>query len=295
MVDDIQSEAAKKRLIHVKGHVDALSLTAQQALSLSEAGKGSFQGCLYNLGSHAFVNALYSWFGLHDLDAMKEWFFLSASLDKKIYEIEIDQSGPIGKLLHPLLSDNRDLIEWYANNPALYPQDRIENTKTADFFAYQGAVAIRGEWDRLRDRCARVLADPPRTSQLKKYIIDHQFFLALADHDVPRMEAAIAAVAKPRAVRNRANDESGFTESLFSSYAVIYAKIAWFHGFEIKVNSPPLSCGMAAGKAIIALSSTLQIPRLTSAIWELRLSSQQPGRLAGATGRIVVIARGLLD
>ena len=241
MADDTLSEAAKSRLIHVKGHVEASSRSAQQALSFIENGTGSFKGCLYNLGRNAFVNAIYSWFGLHDLDAMKEWFFLSASLDKKIYEIEIDRNGAIGKLLqllHPLLSDNRDLIEWYANTPDLYYQDRVENTKTADFFAYQGVVAIRGEWDRLRDRCARVLADPPRTSQLKKYIIDHQFFLALADNDVPRMEAAIAAVAEPRAVRGRANDESGFTESLISTYAVIYAKIAWFHGFEVKVNSP---------------------------------------------------------
>ncbi|MFS8116398.1 Imm49 family immunity protein [Rhizobium jaguaris] len=240
MTDEVLSEAAKSRLIHVKGHVDALSLTARQALSLIEAGKGSFKGCLYNLGSHAFANAIYSWFSLHDLDAMKDWFFLSASLDKKIYEIEIDRNGAIGKLLqllHPLLSDNRDLIEWYAYNPDLYYQDRIENTKTADFFAYQGVVAIQGDWDRLRDRCARVLADLPKTANLKKYIIDHEFFVALADHDVPRMEAAIAAIAEPRTVRARANDESGFTESLISSYAVIYAKIAWFHGFEVKVNS----------------------------------------------------------
>lgn len=241
MTDNFLSEAAKKRLVHVKGHIEARSPAVQQALSFIENGQGSFEGCLRTLSSHAFRHAIYSWFGLRDLEAMKEWFFLSASLDKKIYEIEIDRSGPISKLLqllYPLLSDNRDLIEWYANNLDLYYQDRIENTKTADFFAYQGVVAIRGEWDRLKDRCARVLADPPRTSQLKKYIIDHQFFLALADHDVPRMEAAIAAVAEPRAVRGRANDESGYTESLISTYAVIYAKIAWFHGFKVKIDSP---------------------------------------------------------
>ncbi|UWU24780.1 immunity 49 family protein (plasmid) [Rhizobium sp. CB3060] len=241
MADDDPSEAAKKRLIHVKGHVEVGSLSAQQALSFIENSKGSFEGCLRTLRSYAFANAIYSWFGLQELDAMKEWFFLSASLRKKNYEIEIDRNSAMAKLLellHPLLSDNRDLIEWYANNPDLYYQDRIENTKTSDFFAYQGVVAIQGDWDRLRDRCARVLADPPKTSQLKKYIIDHQFFLALANHDLPRMEAAIAAVAEPRAVRNRANDESGYTESLISTYAVIYSKIAWFHGFEVKVNSP---------------------------------------------------------
>lgn len=83
MAEITLSEAAKKRLIHVKEHVEGRSLSAQQALSFIEKGTGSFKGCLYNLGSHAFVNAIYSWFGLHDLDAMKEWFFLSASLDKK--------------------------------------------------------------------------------------------------------------------------------------------------------------------------------------------------------------------
>jgi hypothetical protein len=52
------------------------------------------------------------------------------------------------------------------------------------------------------------------------------------------MEEALGALVSPKAVRARSNDDSGYTEGLVSTAAVIYAKIAWLHGHEVRVNSP---------------------------------------------------------
>lgn len=39
-------------------------------------------------------------------------------------------------------------------------------------------------------------------------------------------------------MRSRINDDSGYAADLISTEAVIYAKIAWFHGYEVRVDSP---------------------------------------------------------
>lgn len=118
-----------------------------------------------------------------------------------------------------------------------YHPDRIEDHKTHDFFAYQAVVGLHGDWGRLAERCERVIADPPGSSGELKYSRDHKFYLALAHQDVPAMEQALGEIVTPHALKSRANDESGFTEGLISSWAVIYAKIAWLHGYEVKVDS----------------------------------------------------------
>ncbi|MFC5500080.1 Imm49 family immunity protein [Caenimonas terrae] len=65
-----------------------------------------------------------------------------------------------------------------------------------------------------------------------------QFLLALAEHDVGKMEAVLQSLVTPRSVAGRNNDESGFTEDLISKAAVIYAKIAWRDGYRLQPNSP---------------------------------------------------------
>ena len=87
------------------------------------------------------------------------------------------------------------------------------------------------------ERCERVLADPPGASREQKYLGDHKFFLALARQDKSAMEDALRALVSPRAVKDRANDDSGYATDLISTAGVIYAKIAWLHGHEVQVDS----------------------------------------------------------
>jgi hypothetical protein len=39
-------------------------------------------------------------------------------------------------------------------------------------------------------------------------------------------------------INRRKNFETGYTEELISTMPVIYAKIAWYHGHEVRVDSP---------------------------------------------------------
>jgi hypothetical protein len=206
-----------------------------------ENNAGSPKGSVMRLGSHAEAKAMSCWFEEHDVPSMRQWSYVAARPQMLVYRFETDTSGPFGKtlgLMKPRLSNNKLVIDWFARYDAAYDLTRAENHKTHDFLAYQAIVALRGEWPRLLERCERVLANPPGASREQNYLGDHKFFLALARQDKSAMEDALRAMVSPRAVKNRADDDSGFGADLISAAGVIYAKIAWLHGHEVQVDSP---------------------------------------------------------
>jgi hypothetical protein len=193
------------------------------------------------LADFAIRNALLSWFDKQDIRVMKNWWHTSAALTKNYYEMKPLRGYNIGakflQLMPPLLSDDDDLIAYYAHADAIYDLDRAEDHKTHDFWAYQAIVALRGDWERLKERCETVLADPPKASKEQKYLIDHRFYRALACGDEKAMSDVIRELVTPKLLAARRNYESGFTGDLISTPAVIFSKLAWRAGFRIDTGS----------------------------------------------------------
>ena len=183
-----------------------------------------------------------AWFQDHDLTATRQWFRQSAEMNKRAYEIRYGTVGAGGKTLElraPLVSNDDELIAWFANARHLYNAKAVQDHKSGDdFWAYQAIVALRGEWRELEARCDRVLADPPRAASEQKYLVDHRFYRGLARGDEAEMLAALAEMLQPKAVRARGNDESGFTQDLIFTPALIYTKLAWRKGHRIDPRSP---------------------------------------------------------
>ena len=233
-------ELAVQRVAHIKSHLDK-GFKLDQLVGNVVNKRGNPVASTMSLSAHAEAAAMYAWFGKHDLVAMRNWCYVASRLDQMWYLMEENKSGPGAKmlqLLRPLLSNNSSLIEWFAHYDAAYDMDRVEDPKTHDFWAYQAVVALRGQWDRLKERNERILRDPPTVSAEQKYLLDYQFYLALARQDTARMSEVLEQLVAPDAILARINDDSGYTAHLISTAAVIYAKIAWHHGCEVRVNSP---------------------------------------------------------
>ncbi|KLU26400.1 hypothetical protein EOS_09680 [Caballeronia mineralivorans PML1(12)] len=232
-------EARSKRLAHIEQHLNAADL--ERLIHFFKTKTGDPHACVMLLDSNATATAVVAWFRDHDLSAMKRWFYIGGNLTRMEYRMVNDTLSPGAKmlaLLKPLLSDDDLLVNWFVGHSAAYDPRRVENHKTHDFWAYQATIAIQGDWQRLESRCERILADPPGASGEKKYLGDHRFYMALARGDIPAMEEAIHQIVTPKALSVRGNDESGFTKNLISTPAVIYAKIAWRHGYHVKIDSP---------------------------------------------------------
>jgi hypothetical protein len=235
-------EKVDLRLAHIAKHLDLEDSIDRKVYNIVH-NAGNPIACAIGLSSHAKAKAMFAWFKNHSLKSFREWCFVAAKLDQMWYRMRDDTINPgarLLQLLNPLMSNNIEIIDWFKNNDSAYNMQRVESHKTHDFWAYQAIIALRGDWEKLAARCQMVLNDPPKASGEQKYLIDHEFYFALARADVGKMKEILAYLVSAKALRVRKDDESGYTADLISSYAVIYSKIALMHGYDVKFESPYL-------------------------------------------------------
>jgi len=203
--------------------------------------QGNSGPSLLMLSDHAYGSALLSWFVRRDLAAMRQWLYTTARLDQMYYQRIEDRGRALNKawrLLYPLVSNHPGMTQWFAGCDEIYDLKRVEYVRTWDYLGYQAPLALRGDWNRLARRSQAAIDYLRATKSKVRYLADQEFFLALARQDRPSMEVALERLTQPKLIRSRINDEHGFAENLISTPAVVYAKIAWLHGHEVKVDSP---------------------------------------------------------
>ena len=233
--------SVKKGVEHLGNHWD------QEAVELLNENRGSRLGCLNVLFSDSKSQSLRSWFALEDLRGHKQWAYIAAKLQRMIFQAEPWRWLPAFAHLFPLLSDSEDVIDWYSRHrlPFFVQDDERGNEAVnkddpnlVTFHSYQLHLALRAKWEELYKRCERILA-APETPEGKDFLIDHRFYLALAEGNKPEMEFALNHLTSPDVARIR-NFGVAFvlTENLIATHATIYAKVAWRHGYEVQINSP---------------------------------------------------------
>ena len=229
------AESVEKGLAHLGRRTPGTEVDA-----LNE-GRGSRRGCLGNLSVGVEPMSLRAWFKDHDLRGFKQWAYVAAKVNRMIFQMEPGSWFPAYEHLYALMSDCEAMVDWYRQHRVSYflegeIKDR-DNPKQAAFHGYQALLALNGKWDLLRQRCEQILsADLKRD---RKFLVDHRFYLALANGDKAGMEAALNELTSPKVARIRNFALAfGFTENLIATHATIYAKIAWRHGYEVEVDSP---------------------------------------------------------
>lgn len=229
------------QVAHVRNNVQMSSALMEKFICNVTHDQGNSGPSLLMLTDHAYGSALLSWFARHDLAALRQWLYTAARLDQAYYRRVEDRGGSLGKtwaFVKPLVSNHPGMIRWFAECDMIYDLKQVENVRTWDYLTYQAPLALRGDWDRLARRSQVAMDYLSATKSKAKYLPDQEFFLALASQDRPGMEAALEKLTQPKLIRSRINDEHGFAETLISTPAVVYAKIAWLHGHEVKVNTP---------------------------------------------------------
>lgn len=185
---------------------------------------------------------MFIWFAKGDLQQVKQWSYLSAKAKRMHYQIKPYSWFPSYEFLSALLSDNQEIIDWYAAHQSSYNVNRYEiaardNPESPTFHGYQMILALNNQWDELRERCERILNMELKRD--KKYLVDHRFYLGLANGDQAAMEEALAELTSPKVAKVRNYEFAfGLTEQLIATHAVIYAKLAWLKGYPVQVDTP---------------------------------------------------------
>ena len=232
-------DRALSRLAHTQSHLDG-GFDVPGCVFRIKTGTGDPLACAGSLSRQAYAEGINAWFAHSDLDAMKNQFFVSERLRQYRYIRKNDKMNFMLKTLDfmaSLVADYEPLIAWFCNNNDIFDAKRVQSTTTADFVAYQVRLAVQGDFAQLRERCARLSARPPAGPK-KRFLLDNDFFIALTEGDKAAMEAVLHELTSPASIRRRLDSESGYSEGLISTFGVIYAKVAWRHGYEVVVDTP---------------------------------------------------------
>lgn len=209
------------------------------AISLILEGKGNRGGCLANLQRLTTAKSLIAWFRDHDLQAFKEWAFVAAKLQRMARQLAPTEMISAPNLMYVVFSDHEDIISWFSQHTGYFQNNKdAHNPKQAVYFHYQAFLALRGDWDELKNRCERILAMEHEIKKDRRFLLDQRFYLALAEGKVAEMESVLTEMTNPKNARVR-NFEFpfGLEERLFSGFATLYAKLAWRHGYQLQVDS----------------------------------------------------------
>lgn len=233
------NENVANGLVHLRNQYQQLKDDENTFACNVEKNAGNVVGCLMFLENIASASSLISWFSEKDVNGLKKSAYVAGMLRRAIYQREpltgiYSPGTPLSDMLMPLISDHPRLNAWLVAFDGINVE-RVDKLDTWEFVTYQAKLALRGEWDRLAERSETWLANVPE--KMKRFILDNRFHLALARGDVAEMERLLAAMVEPKEIKWR-NEHEGYTGWFIVRQAVIYAKIAWRHGYEVQLDTP---------------------------------------------------------
>ena len=201
-----------------------------------------------------FYSALKSYFIDNDVSSAKQHFYICGRVD--VYAnlkrnenstewAKDDFYGAIAKrmnlrtnLMAAVLSDHPVMIAQYGQ--LTYPDYQKEFKAGEITVLTEGAKSImRKDWAGLQRVVEYIdTKNKLKTQPWKAQIPDRDFFEGMLEKNQPKIEAALAELLTPKRVKQR--DDFETERELFARMAVLYAKLAYFNGYELSIRHPLL-------------------------------------------------------
>ena len=151
------------------------------------------------------------------------------------------------QMFEMLMSNNPDFITFFKNNIDMIMPDDYDSKKNkygylkndyGTFFLIRVILhAIRGDFEEAKKRCTAYLEKPLKDSYYKYWELHYEFLSALADKNIDEMKKAIDGMMEQKVARKFSNDNNPNYEFYLHVYVIIYAKIALYHGIDLKIDN----------------------------------------------------------
>ncbi|MGB8194027.1 MAG: Imm49 family immunity protein [Chitinophagaceae bacterium] len=204
-----------------------LKLSLQEGRTNERFISMTFHGHFECLGLKAF-------FIDNNLPLARLHFYNAALMDVLLtnkYDEKILDSG-ILRLGYALLSNSRELVEQYANLKHSNLEYAINKGSAAPVYIMQ--CLINENWSEF-ERAMTVMNT--RIAPKFNMHLDAAFYTALAEKNKEKMEEILNQFVSPKVHKAR-NKHHVLIGEFISQPAIAYAKLAWWKGIEVEVNSP---------------------------------------------------------
>jgi Immunity protein 49 len=180
------------------------------------------------------IYSLKSFFIDGDIKAAKQSFSTCGQLDVFLtneYDEKLLDYG-INHLSYALLSDNKRLIDEYANLKHSNYEKSIHSGGATPMFILQCLIKD----DMAEYEKAMIFM---KTKTLKKFgmELDYDFYEALANRNTSKIKSVLEEFVKP-VIHKRRNKYHELVNEFISHPAIGYAKLAWIKGMELYIDSP---------------------------------------------------------
>jgi hypothetical protein len=199
-----------------------------------------------NLASRAQLHGFYSWYVEHDLNALKQWFYLASRLRAESckYQGGWDMWIP-QPFIFPLLTDCAEIIQTYSHltteNNGQFHQESLHE---AHLFPKEGRFGVRrlqsvlqGDWQTVEQMKETFYAKIPKPQNIDIWQIE--FFDALKAKEQQAIVDIIQQFLHPKLHKNlNKNLIEQLSGEVWSNIPVMFLKLAWMHGMEIEIDNP---------------------------------------------------------
>ena len=151
------------------------------------------------------------------------------------------------QMFEMFMSNNPDFITFFKNNIDMIMPDDYDSEKNkygylkndyGTFFLIRVILhAIRGDFEEVKKRCTAYLEKLLKDSYYKYGELHYEFLSALADKNIDGMKKAINGMMEQKVARKFSNDNNPNYEFYLHVYVIIYAKIALYHGIDLKIDN----------------------------------------------------------
>ncbi|WP_051919568.1 Imm49 family immunity protein [Basilea psittacipulmonis] len=139
-----------------------------------------------------------------------------------------------------IMSDSPDLIRFLIQHrdEIVSVDTRYESDDPRPYFNANTLLALSGEWELLKSRSQLYLQDKYKARHYRIRITDHEFYIALCDKNVDGMKDALNKLLEPKLAKRAVYDTTVWFDFYLQLQVLLYAKIAFIHGFDLGIDSP---------------------------------------------------------
>lgn len=213
----------------------------KRRLNLITNKEGDPLSCMTMLGHDyhqmASVNLLVD----KDIEKFRQNMYLSTKLCLLGTDTRGYLRGHVKDFFSALMSNNQDILEFFKKYSDILAYEKEKNfykkSYSASFLTRTVLLALKGEWEDVILRANLYLANPSKDRKDKYYYIQFEFLKALAEKNIEKMKESINTMLDLKVARKMVYDKDLYFDFYLQIYALIYAKIALYHGIDLKVDS----------------------------------------------------------
>ena len=166
-----------------------------------------------------------------DIEKFRQNMYLSTKLSLLGTDTRGYLRGDVRDFFSALMSNNQDILT-YEKEKNFY-----KKSYSGSFLTRTVLLALKGEWEDVILRANTYLANPSKDRKDKYYYLEFEFLKALAEKDIEKMKESINTMLDLKVARKMVYDKDLYFDFYLQIYALIYAKMALYHGIDLEVDS----------------------------------------------------------